>query len=140
MIILDTDHLSVLAFASDRVKDGLVNRMRADQEEFAITVISVEEELRGWLALIQSREIEKQVPVYTNLTSLLEFLSFWTILPFDELASQNFQNLKSQRLRMGTMDLKIAAICLAHQATLLTRNLSDFQRVDGLTTENWLDE
>ena len=50
-----------------------------------------------------------------------------------------FENLKRQRLRCGTMDLKIAAICLVHDGLLLTRNLSDFAKVPGLRVENWLD-
>jgi predicted nucleic acid-binding protein len=37
------------------------------------------------------------------------------------------------------MDLKIAAICLAHDSMLLTRNLSDFDGIPGLRVENWLD-
>ena len=32
-----------------------------------------------------------------------------------------------------------ASICLAHDATLLTRNLVDFEKVSGLRVENWLD-
>lgn len=37
------------------------------------------------------------------------------------------------------MDLKIAAICMAHEATLLTRNVTDFKNITGLRVENWLD-
>lgn len=37
------------------------------------------------------------------------------------------------------MDLKIAAICLTHDAMLLTRNVGDFVSIDGLRVENWLD-
>ena len=62
-----------------------------------------------------------------------------SILPFDESAARVFENLRHQRLRSGTMDLKIAAICLAHDGLLLTRNLSDFEKVPGLRVENWLD-
>jgi tRNA(fMet)-specific endonuclease VapC len=35
------------------------------------------------------------------------------------------------------MDLKIAAIALANDATLLTRNLSDFRKIPGLRIEDW---
>jgi len=42
-------------------------------------------------------------------------------------------------LRIGTLDLKIACIALAYDATLLTRNATDFAQVPGLRIENWLD-
>jgi tRNA(fMet)-specific endonuclease VapC len=47
--------------------------------------------------------------------------------------------MKALRQQVGTQDLKIACICLAHDATLLTRNLADFEPVPGLRVENWLD-
>jgi tRNA(fMet)-specific endonuclease VapC len=53
------------------------------------------------------------------------------------MAKQEEKRLKRSRLRVGTMDLKIAAIALAHGATLLTRNLKDFGRVPGLRIEDW---
>ena len=37
------------------------------------------------------------------------------------------------------MDLKIAAVCVAHDALLRTRNLVDFEKVPGLRVENWMD-
>jgi tRNA(fMet)-specific endonuclease VapC len=46
---------------------------------------------------------------------------------------------RSQGIRIGTLDLKIAAITIAHDATLLTRNTVDFAKVPGLRFENWLD-
>jgi tRNA(fMet)-specific endonuclease VapC len=36
------------------------------------------------------------------------------------------------------MDLKIASIALASDATLLTRNATDFRRIPGLRVEDWL--
>ncbi len=34
-------------------------------------------------------------------------------------------------------DLQIAAIALAHRCTLVTHNVAEFQRVPGLTVEDW---
>jgi predicted nucleic acid-binding protein len=37
----------------------------------------------------------------------------------------------------GTMDLKIAAIVLSHDGTLLSKNLSDFRKVPRLKVADW---
>ena len=59
------------------------------------------------------------------------------MLPFDAKAAAHFARLKQARIRIGTMDLKIAAIALANDATLLTRNRADFDKVPGLRVEDW---
>ncbi len=59
------------------------------------------------------------------------------VLEFDEAAAVEFRRLKQSRVRIGTMDLKIAAIALANNATVLTRNSRDFTRVPGLRIEDW---
>ena len=73
------------------------------------------------------------------MQSCIETLGDLTILPFDREAANIFHRLRPLHRRTGTMDLKIAAICIAHDATLLTRNLVDFEKVPGLRVENWLD-
>jgi tRNA(fMet)-specific endonuclease VapC len=73
------------------------------------------------------------------LTQNLELFCGLAIVPFDNLAATKFQEIKRQRLRLGTMDQKIAAIVLAHDAVLLTRNVTDFKKVPGLRIENWID-
>jgi len=45
--------------------------------------------------------------------------------------------LKSKKIRIGTMDLKIAAIAIANDAILVTRNLVDFEKVPGLNAQDW---
>jgi tRNA(fMet)-specific endonuclease VapC len=101
--------------------------------------VSVEEVLRGWLAIIHRlRDIHRQLPAYGRLGQLFDFLSDWDIVPFDERAADQFANLRRQRIRIGTMDLKIASIALVNGALLLTANLRDYSLVPGLRCENWL--
>jgi len=57
----------------------------------------------------------------------------------DHEAVETFNRLRDQGARVGTQDLKIAAIAFAHDARLLTRNAVDFAKVPGLRFENWLD-
>ena len=55
---------------------------------------------------------------------------------FDNAARIAFESIEHRRLRVGTMALKIAAICIAHDARLLSRKLVDFEKVPGLRVEN----
>ena len=59
------------------------------------------------------------------------------MLSFDRVAANEFERLRQAHVRIGTQDLRIAAICLAYDATLLSRNLRDFQKVPGLRVEDW---
>jgi tRNA(fMet)-specific endonuclease VapC len=138
-VVLDTNHYDELANDSvfGRNAHQRIERRRAD---VFISIISVQESVQGWTALInRKRPGSEQVHAYARFQKSIEALNKLTILPFDESAARLFENLKRQRIRCGTMDLKIAAICLVHDSLLLTRNLSDFAKVPGLRVENWLD-
>ena len=118
----------------------LLGRIRASGQDAATTIVTVEEQLRGWLAEIHRRnDPHLQIPAYERLHRRIEFFAAWTVLPWDAESAALFLNFRRQGLRIGTMDLKIACIALAHDATLLTRNASDFAQVPGLRVENWLD-
>jgi tRNA(fMet)-specific endonuclease VapC len=139
MILLDTDHLSVFMDERDSRHELLNRRMGAAEERIASTIVSVEEVLRGWLALIHRlRNVHRQIPAYVRLGQLFAVLSDWEIVQFDERAADRFTDLRRQRIRIGTMDLKIAAIALINEARLLTGNSRDFSLVPGLRCENWL--
>ncbi len=94
--------------------------------------------MRGWLAVLaKARTISQQVSAYARLLRQLDDYRKIRVLPFDERAAAEFERLQKLKLRVGTMDLKVAAIVLAHDATLLSRNLQDFEKVPGLTVEDW---
>jgi tRNA(fMet)-specific endonuclease VapC len=106
----------------------------------ATSIISVEEQMRGWLAAIaKERQAKRQVLGYAELGRLVVYLRAFTIVPFSDKAAEQFDSLRSAKIRLGTMDLKIAAIALVNQALLLSANLRDFNQVPGLKVENWLD-
>jgi tRNA(fMet)-specific endonuclease VapC len=136
----DTDHLNVLKYPDRPSFVTLTTRLNAAaDQDVATTVISVEEQMRGWLALIhRSDDVHRQVPAYGELLRLFAFFSRWHVLPFDAQAATACQRLRQQRLRIGTMALKIAAIALVHAALLLSANLRDFQRVPNLRVADWI--
>lgn len=141
MILLDTDHITVAGFPNDSRHQELVYRMQSSGEEhFGTTVINAEEQMRGWLAEINRQQSgRQQISAYDRLADLLEFLSCWDIIRFDDSAADEFERLQKQRIRIGTQDLKIASIALAQDALLLSANLRDFRRVPSLRVENWLE-
>lgn len=142
MIILDTDHLTVHANALDSRYDQLLARMnRSADSHFAASVVSVEEVMRGWLAEIHGcREVHDQVWAYARFLRLFDYFSNLQLLPFDHRAADEFERQRKQKIRIGSMDLKIACIALAHDALLLSANRRDFRQVSGLRLENWLDD
>ena len=139
MLVLDTNHYSELEHDTSPGR-RLVGRLSATIEERSLAIATIEELLRGWLAAInRTTDLDRQIVPYAKLQRQVELLGNWTILGWDAEAAAKFRSLRSQRVRIGTMDLKIACICLAHDATLLTRNVRDFSQVPGLRFENWLD-
>ncbi len=92
---------------------------------------------RGVCQIAKTSSIETQVVAYRRLEKHLANYRTIPIVGFDEKAGQVFQELRVTYPRLGSMDLKIAAISMVNQAILLTRNLSDFGQIAGLRAEDW---
>lgn len=137
MYVLDTDHLSLLIWGANEEARALRERLSpVGGEECITTIVTYEEQVRGWLAEVKrAGNSPELVNVYRWLLEHLELFRKIEVLAFDEAAAGAFQNLRG--IRIGTMDLRIAAIALSRQATLLSRNLKDFRRVPGLIVEDW---
>jgi tRNA(fMet)-specific endonuclease VapC len=138
MYLLDTDLLSLLERGN---ADSLTLQLRLETisaDEIATTVVNYEEQMRGWLErAARANRRESLLAVYSRLVKHIETFQRIPLVPFDEKAVDQFEQLQKARVRIGTMDLKIAAIALANNATLLTRNLADFGKVSGLKAEDW---
>jgi tRNA(fMet)-specific endonuclease VapC len=142
MILLDTDHLTVLRFRQGERCARLVARMEAaENETFGTTIVNIAEQMKGWLAAVnKERQAIRQVTAYRELARLFEFFSSYRIAPFDETAARRFDELRKAKIRVGTSDLKIAAVALTYDALLLTANRQDFELVPGLRFANWIDD
>jgi|UniRef100_UPI00378335A2 tRNA(fMet)-specific endonuclease VapC len=137
MVILDTNHYSELDRGSQAgalLRERLISR----GEQPWLTVMTAEEVLRGRLAQIAAEKDRLLVHYDLFLNGLLT-LAKWRFLPWTQAAQDTFDMLHFQRVRIGTMDLRIASLALTHNTLLLSRNLVDFQKVPGLRVENWLD-
>jgi tRNA(fMet)-specific endonuclease VapC len=139
VLVLDTDHLSLIQRSDSADGLRLTRRLEAAMgDEIRTTIVNYEEQTRGWLAyLAKARSVAEQVERYRRLEQHVEMYTRIPLLSFDMASATQFQSLQAKRLKVATMDLKIASIVLAVGGTLLTRNLSDFQRVPGLHCEDW---
>jgi tRNA(fMet)-specific endonuclease VapC len=79
----------------------------------------------------------RQIQAYDRLHRFLENYREIPVLDFDARAATEFQRLRKEHRRLSANDLKIAAIAIANNATLLTRNASDFAQIPALKTEDW---
>jgi tRNA(fMet)-specific endonuclease VapC len=77
------------------------------------------------------------VYAYDRLLHTVRYFARVNVLPFTMAAAAIVKDLQKQRIRIGTQDLRIAAIVLATQGTLVTANSKDFARVPGLQIEDW---
>jgi tRNA(fMet)-specific endonuclease VapC len=142
MILIDTDHTTFLKYPDSERGRRLIDGLNAvpPSEVIGVAIVTVEERMRGWLAVIaKEKTVLRQVVGYRELALLFEFYAAFEIVPFDEAAARRFEDLRRRKLRVGSRDLKIAATALVNNALLLSANLSDFERVPGLRVENWLD-
>lgn len=77
------------------------------------------------------------VRAYLKFRLALDDLLRFTILDFTQEAYLEYQELRRQKIRVGTQDLRIAAIALSIDATVGTNNQRDFNQVPGLRLEDW---
>ena len=118
---------------------NVINRLSsANPQNLAVTVISLEEQMYGRLSEIKkATSAISLITAYSRLEITLDFYKNVRVMPFDQDAHKSFENLIRQKLRVGTQDLRIAAISLSVNGIVVTRNQKDFGKVPNLQVENW---
>lgn len=137
--LLDTDHLSILQKSKGQDYENLSNRMeRLPISEFAISIVTVHEQFLGSNVYIsRSQSSTDLVRGYEFMNKLMRSFKVIPVIEFDDLAATIFYDFKSRKIKLATMDLRIAAIAMSKQLVLLTRNHKDFVKVPGLIIEDW---
>jgi tRNA(fMet)-specific endonuclease VapC len=139
VFVLDTDHLTIL----QRNPGSTLAKRIAERgdEHFYISIVSFHEQTVGWHGYLtkatSARRAADIAHGYTMLQRILRDYSEMQVLSFTEADIQCFDPLRAQSVRIGTIDLRIAATALRHGFTLLSSNLSDFHKVPGLKVEDW---
>jgi predicted nucleic acid-binding protein len=85
----------------------------------------------------QARDDQQLARAYQALHEALEFFRSIRILPFNLPEIRRYRQLRAEHRRIGTNDLRIAAIVLEQQAILVTRNTTDFADISELQFEDW---
>ena len=139
MYLLDSDILSIIQDRHGEEFRRIEVRMASvDPRAVFVSIVTFQEQASGWDNYVRkARTSSGVVHGYQMFERLLsEFLRL-NILSFDDAGAHIFDNLKRQKVRVGTMDLRIASIALSHDFTVVTRNTIDFDRVPGLRVEDW---
>ena len=135
LYILDTDHLTLLQYQDANVATNL---KKIAQHERAVTVISLIEQVEGRLAAIRRARNESDAAIACHyLLQTIEFYKPLRVLPYSDAAVVIYNQLRQQKIRIGTQDLRIASIALGLGATVATRNRRDFAQIPSLQMVDW---
>jgi tRNA(fMet)-specific endonuclease VapC len=133
--LLDTDHLTLYDHADVAVWRHFSAHPAGS---VGIGAVTVEEYLRGRLAALARHPSGTQkVQAYARLLGSLDLFAQFPIVPFDSAADARYLHLRGLRLRVGSQDLRIAAVALVSGLILVTRNQRDFAGIPGLALEDW---
>jgi tRNA(fMet)-specific endonuclease VapC len=111
---------------------------RYSPEDFALSAVSFHEQTLGAHNFINRAQTNTDtIRGYNLLIEILQGFASAPVLPFDVEAITIFDELRSQKVRISTMDLRIASTAISRDLVLLTRNIHDFSKVSKLVTEDW---
>ncbi|TWU08341.1 type II toxin-antitoxin system VapC family toxin [Stieleria varia] len=139
MFILDTDHLSIIERRTGDEYERIISKVKEHGAgNVFVTVASMHEQFLGWHnAIAKCKDEVARVQPYRRLAALSATYRQSQMLSCTDAAAREFQRLRGEKIRIDTMDLRIASIALVNQKTIVTRNRIDYERVPGLQVEDW---
>jgi tRNA(fMet)-specific endonuclease VapC len=133
--IFDTDCLTLFHHGNLNIRNRV---LRTPPEQISTTIVTAEEQIRGRLNIVRRAENGRNLSeAYCHFQESFAFFQGVQVLAFSLEAEKIYWQLKAQKIRPGSRDLKIAAIALSLDATVITRNRKDFQQVPDLKFEDW---
>jgi tRNA(fMet)-specific endonuclease VapC len=137
--LLDTDHLSILQRQAGQDYINLSTRMAQHLlSDFAVSTVTFHEQMLGSHTYInRAQDADNVVKGYEMMTRLIQDFKVLPLVSFDVDAATALSHLQAQRIQLGKMDARIAAIAMSRELILLTRNHKDFGKVIGLVFEDW---
>lgn len=137
---LDTDTFTHLTLNHARVVARYSAVVKGGSDEITVPPGVRAELLRGrYDALTKAADGASFVKLYTRLVETEAVLARYRVLAVTAQAAATFDTLlKVKKLgKRNRSDLLIAAVALAHHATLVTANTQHFANIPGLTVEDW---
>ena len=137
--LFDTDILSLWELGAGP-EYGVIQLRLSGQPPGAVgvSIVTFHEQYNGCqLYLSRAKTADDLVSGYERLDKVLRTFVLLPVIPFSTAAAAELDRLRSLKLGVKPMDLRIAAIALAGNLTVVTRNVSDFARVPGLRTQDW---
>lgn len=137
--VLDTDHVSILERKAGADYAVLVvNLNNHIGDGIGISAPTFHEQVLGAHdRIIQAKNATELLRGYEILTAVLDLHRNYPLLPYSAAAHAEWTRLKAQKVRVGTMDLRIASVALSQSLTLVTRNVADFGKVPNLAIIDW---
>ncbi|MGK3126809.1 type II toxin-antitoxin system VapC family toxin [Candidatus Pantoea formicae] len=128
--MLDTN---IVIYVIKRRPIEVLERFNANVGRMVISSITLAELVHG---------AEKSAFPERNLRTVEDFISRLDVLSYDQKAAFHYGSIRADLEKKGTPiglnDLHIAAHARSEALTLITNNLREFSRVNGLISENWL--
>ena len=102
-------------------------------ENCAISEITLAELFYG---AEKSQKVEKNLKVVEDFAGKIEILPITTGL---RIYGKEKARLRSIGRTIGDLDLFIGSTAIANELIMVTRNLREFERIEGIIIENWID-